>query len=253
MKMPKKYSKPFLKEVIVRLDYSSPIVQLAKTLTQPFKEIIMPLFPISEPKEFIGRGLVITDQSTKEKTIVGTSWIFHGLDRQKTLTLSADNINIIYKTYDSFEMLKSEFLPIIEKLFSTYEDFQGIRLGLRYVDEINIQEGPVFDWSKYIDGRLLNNLTFPEDQSKICRAFSNLELNYGDLIVKFQYGMFNSDYPAPIRKKAFILDYDAYFHGPQDLEEIKSNLEKFHAKIKEMYERSISDELRKLMGVVEDG
>lgn len=247
--MVRKYRTPFLKEVIVRLDFSSPVTKLAKTIPQRLKEMVSPLFPISEPKEFIGKELIVTKDITKEKILEGTDWFFHSVDRQKTLIVSRDNVNISYKKYDSFDVLKQDFLPIVEELFGTYDDFEGKRLGLRYINEITLPENNVLDWTNYLDERLLTSLNFPQDPSKICRAFNNLELNYGDLIIRFQYGMFNADYPAAIRKKSFILDYDAYYQGPQNLEDVKHNINIFHEAIQTLFEYSISDELRSLMGV----
>lgn len=249
----KKYHAPFLKEVIVRLDYSYPLTKLSKVLPAQIRDIVTPSFPISEPKEFIGKELEISKHATKEKIVEGTDWFFHSMDRQKTLILARDNVNISYKKYDSFDVLKQEFLSIVKELFINYDDLQGKRLGLRYINEIILTENKVLEWKDYLNGSLLNNLSFPEDPSKICRAFNNLELNEEDFIVRFQYGMFNPDYPAPIRKKSFILDYDAYYQGALNLEDITPKLDKFKVTIKSIFERSISDGLRKLMGVKNDG
>lgn len=252
--MVKKYRSPFLKEVIVRLDFSSPVTKLSKKLPEGLKEIILPLFPISEPKEFIGKELLVTKDITKEKVLeTGVDWFFHSIDRQKTLIIASNNVNISYKSYSSFDVLKRDFLPIVEILFNIYADIQGRRLGLRYINEITLAENNVLDWTNYFDRRLLADLSFLEDPTKICRAFNNLELNFGDLILRFQYGMFNPDYPAPIRKKSFILDYDAYYKGPQNLEDIRENLDKFNTAIQTIFERSISDKLRSLMGVEHNG
>ena len=65
--------------------------------------------------------------------------------------------------------------------------------------------------------------------------------------------MFNPDYPAPIQKKSFILDYDAYHRGALNLEDIIPKLDKLNTIIKTIFERSIKDGLRNLMGVQNDG
>lgn len=251
--MVRKYRTPFLKEVIVRLDFSYPVTKLAKTIPQGLKEVVSPLFPISEPKGFIGKEMLVTKGITKEKTLEGTDWFFHSMDRQKTLIVCRDNVNVSYKEYHSFDVLKQDFLPIVAELFHTYDDFEGRRLGLRYINEITLSENNLLDWTNYLDERLLSSLSFPQDPSRICRAFNNLELNHRDLIVRFQYGMFNADYPAPIRKKSFILDYDAYHQGPQNLDDVKHNIDIFHEAIQTLFEYSISDELRSLMGVEGNG
>jgi uncharacterized protein (TIGR04255 family) len=175
------------------------------------------------------------------------------MDKQKTLVVSKYNVNISYKKYDSFDVLEQDFLPIVEELFSTYGDLEGKRLGLRYINEITLSENNILDWTNYLDEKLLTSLKFPQNPSKICRAFNNLELNYGDLIIKFQYGMRNADYPAPLRKKSFVLDYDAYYQGPQNLVDINHNIGIFHEAIQQLFEQSISNELRSLMEVGGNG
>ena len=251
--MVRKYSTPFLKEVIVRLDFASPVTRLAKALPQKLTKVISPLFPIGEPKQFIGKELMVSKDATKERVLQGTDWYFHSIDKQKTLIVAQDNVNISYKTYASFDIVNQDFLPIVEALFSSYDDFQGRRIGLRYRNEISLSEANVLDWTDYLDRRLLAFFDFPEDPKRICRAFNNLELNYGDFIARFQYGMLNPDYPAPVRRKSFTLDYDAYRQGPQDFEDVKQNMNKFHDAIQKLFEQSITDRLRSLMGVEGDG
>jgi uncharacterized protein (TIGR04255 family) len=251
--MVRRYRAPFLREVIVRLDFASPVTGLGKTVPPRLRDIISPWFPISEPREFIGKELLVTKDTTKEKTVEGTDWYFHSMDRQKTLIVCRSNVNITYKKYDSFDVLKQDFLPIVEELFDAYNDLGGKRLGLRYINEIGLSESNILDWRNYLDERLLTGLSFPQDSNKICRAFNNLELNEGGLMIRFQYGVFNDDYPAPVRKKSFILDYDAYYQGPQDLEDVRHNLDVFHDAVQGLFEYSISDGLRKLMGAEENG
>jgi len=74
-----------------------------------------------------------------------------------------------------------------------------------------------------------------------------MELDLSDMRVRFQYGMHNPDYPSVIRRKQFILDYDAYREETQTGDELERNLMRFHSKIQELFEQSITDELRRIM------
>jgi uncharacterized protein (TIGR04255 family) len=62
--------------------------------------------------------------------------------------------------------------------------------------------------------------------------------------MRFQYGMHNPDYPAPIKKKIFILDYDAYCNGILTKNDIFKYLPIFHEEVQKLFENSISDKLR---------
>jgi len=61
--------------------------------------------------------------------------------------------------------------------------------------------------------------------------------------------MHNPDYPARIRKKIFILDYDAYTTSLLTREEIRQSLPIFHDQIEQLFEKSITGRLREIMNV----
>lgn len=98
----------------------------------------------------------------------------------------------------------------------------------------------------------MSGLDFPDEKDLIARNMSSLEMNYGDCMLHFQYGMFNTDYPAPNKKKAFILDTDVYSVGLFSVEETEKLMNQFHDKAKEWFEKSIKEALRTKMGRVKD-
>ena len=75
--MATEYSKTFLKEVLIRVDFASPVTKLVKALPERLRDLILPLFPISEPREFIGKDLLVSlgaSEASKERTLRGTDW-----------------------------------------------------------------------------------------------------------------------------------------------------------------------------------
>ena len=60
----------------------------------------------------------------------------------------------------------------------------------------------------------------------------------------------NPDYPAPIKQKLFVLDYDAYCNLLLSYSDIEQYITQFHDKIKLSFEQVISDALRKRMGLL---
>jgi uncharacterized protein (TIGR04255 family) len=122
------------------------------------------------------------------------------------------------------------------------------RLGLRYIDSLDFpNENNPIAWHDYLDERLLAIFKIATNPKTISRAFQILEFNYGDYNLRFQYGMPNPDYPAPIRKKAFTLDYDAYCTLLLSQEEIVQYLSTFHQKLKAAFEEIITQKLRDVM------
>jgi uncharacterized protein (TIGR04255 family) len=59
--------------------------------------------------------------------------------------------------------------------------------------------------------------------------------------------MHNPDFPSSIRRKIFILDYDASRVDIQTFDEIEDNIERFHTKIKELFKSSIKKPLEEIM------
>ncbi len=77
-----------------------------------------------------------------------------------------------------------------------------------------------------------------------------LELKEEGYNLKFQFGLFNSEYPNPISRKEFVLDYDCSTNEETDILEIFDKAKEFNKKIHEWFEKSIQDGLRDIMGVV---
>lgn len=115
------------------------------------------------------------------------------------------------------------------------------------VNHIKLEGHSYFEWADYLDERLLSMYSLYEGEGEIARGFHNLTINDNDIMLRFQYGMYNPDFPSPIRKKLFILDYDAFYDGLQDIEDIKANIDIFHERIEALFENNIKDELRNLM------
>ena len=61
--------------------------------------------------------------------------------------------------------------------------------------------------------------------------------------------MHNPDYPAKIKKKIFVLDYDAFFTGILKQHEIEDYIKKCHRIIQQQFENSITPELREYFGL----
>ena len=76
-------------------------------------------------------------------------------------------------------------------------------------------------------------------------------LNYDDYRVNFNYGMFNSEFPAKISRKEFILDFDFYTEYVEQ-ETIIPLIKKFNKEAAIMFEKCIKDGLRKKMGEIDE-
>ena len=242
------YKKNFLTNVIVKVDFPNPLT-VHESLPASLSKTILNFFPVSEPKKL--QGQTFTFDGTKiqvegeERT---TEWNYFGHNRDKHLILSSKFMTISLKNYETFEPLESEFITIIEKLYETYPDLQINKLGLRYINEISLldQTDPLI-WNDYLNDNLITLFDVAEDKTKIAKCFNDIIFNLEDFIVYFKYGMHNPDFPTPIKKKIFILDYDAQVTTLQDLSDVNENLTRFHNEIKSLFESHIKEDLRVIM------
>jgi len=239
-----------LKEVIARIDFLSPILDLEKGLPHGLTEIIKSEFPIAESQEIISREFQITPADVQQKAIKGTEWLFFNKNRTKRLSLSANSMFIVHNEYETFETFSKDFLKINSVVFGMSNEIYVKRFGVRYVNNLIIDDGHPLDWSKYLNDNLLSIFNIPASRESISRAFQNLELNLGDYSLRFQFGMHNPDYPAAIRLKSFILDFDCYYSGVIGKQEVEDFLPKFHHSIQELFELSIKEDYRKRLGYV---
>jgi len=249
----RKYKNNFLKQVIARVDFAAPISALREG---PPKRIITALkkqFPVPEQKIQILDHVHVTAsevQRSKQETL---QWFYHSKERDKRVCVAADAMYVEYFKYNSFEDLKRDFLAVSDALFAEFSDLQVRRLGLRYINNIEFpDEQDPTDWNNYLDDPLLASFKLADNRSTISRSFHVLEFNYGDTNMRFQYGMPNPDYPAPIRKKLFTLDHDAYCTLLLGRDELEKHLKDFHDRIKTSFEQVITNGLRDAMGLIND-
>lgn len=244
--MGRPYKRPFLKTVVVRADFASPSAVMESPVAV---ERILRIFPIPEHAQVVTQ--VVEMPPTGEERVIGqntrTELNFFAKDRSSKVFLAETFCGIQYFSYNDFDELFSAFANVMTTLTEVDSELQIKRLGLRYVNDIRpTNQARPLVWTNLIKASLLAPFKLNRGH-KVTRAFQVLELLVDDFNLKFQYGMPNLDYPAPIRQKSFILDMDAYFDGILDAQEVGHMLKRFHAEIESTFEASITDKLRKMM------
>lgn len=239
-----KYEKPFLAEVVVRLDFTVPVKEFASGLPHPLTRAALRDFPIMEPPE---HNLVLKDEGEMGRFM---KFEFHSKNKKKHLVITPSMMFMDYKEYDTFEALQDEFTHIVDALFDSQDELMVRRFGLRYINKIHDESNNnVTDWSHLLKDELLSAFNLEiERRSALARVFSNISWNEDDLVLNFNYGMHNADYPVPLNQKEFVLDFDAYFEGALERDEVHQRVGLFHGRIQSLFERCISEELRQIMG-----
>lgn len=254
------YNSHYLTNVIFRIDFVSAEESIRNELTSSVRDICVKYFPIPEARTVETKEIVVTNGAEQQNTVVNcqksTEWHFWGKNREKELAIMAECMFVDFRNYNSFSEFKSEFLEIFHTLQIAYADIKINRIGLRYIDQIDLVSDQTARkswfsyWKKYINTDLIQGLSFADDDSAITRHMCSLEMNYGECMLHFQYGMHNQDYPAPNKKKIFIIDTDIYELGLFAPEDIEHKMDIYHERAKDWFERAIKDPLRTKMGVV---
>lgn len=175
-------------------------------------------------------------------------WEFRNRDNSKYVYANEKSLQIQFIKYDNFE----EFLEIVEFVFKTFREIYPInvfKIGLRYINEVKIKDASdPRDWKGLIKESLIATEEFVSHEDNVIRSMHVLEVNEDDYKFRFQFGLFNSNYPNSIIDKEFILDYDCVSIEELGKKEFHPAIVRFHKIIKKWFEESIEDELRDKLG-----
>ncbi len=242
------YKNNFLSAVVFRIDFS-PILKINESVAE-FQEMIRSDFPILDKT----KTLTLRAQFQKGETSQGIAefpeWIFSNKDKTLQLNLANEHLSLQTNKYERFEVFKKATERIIGFFTSQYAPVQITRCGLRYINEIVFKEGNPLEWGDFIADSLLHIVnSFPTMKSQIARTIGQTIFNRKDHVLTFTYGLYNkSEYPNPVSRKEFVLDYDCSTVQIES-SEILSQLDIYHNDIQSLFENSIKDTLRTTMGI----
>lgn len=248
-----KYRHNFVTNAICRLDFRSG-PDLNRDLLNRFRDAVKVEFPevkeqtIKALEARFENGVLLQPSQLPDKQI------FHYIDAkaENQITLAPDNLTIESLKYVNFR----EFRRIIELALDNFKNLAEnpdfTRLGLRYINQIIISKGNPLAWTKYVNSAFVSVIErFFEKSPNLARAMSQVVLNYDEYKLNFNYGIHNSEFPAKISRKEFILDFDYYTEYVEE-DNILPLLTKFNIESAIMFEKCIKDDLRNHMEVIND-
>lgn len=241
------YKKPFLKDVILRLDFGSRVEAFTRALPQKVATAALQRFPLAEPQKAQTQEITFSASALQTKTEDSMQWVYHGRHREKTLTITPEIFLIRNQQYESFEAFHDDFDHVLKTLFEAQSDLSVGRVGLRYINVLDTPGDEPLAWADYVNEDMLGIIDMHKDAKALTRAFHIVEFNYDGQQVKFQFGLANPDYPAPIKRRQFVLDIDSYFTGALTQEDVARCVGTAHEKIQELFEESITEKTRALM------
>lgn len=247
------YKNSFLNQVIVRLDFLE-FIPSETLFSERVLRVILSSFPAAGMRQmlrFNDVNVVLNDINATAKTNSQQGYQQEFMDTQKNkLKVSNKFIILDVTNYESYEKTLKLLEPVLKVILELIP-VTAVRTGVRY---INVIGNGVVRLTKSLFtptvGYLVNTELSKEDNGLSCiRSMCLNEYRIKDMRLNYRYGMFNPEYPSPMRQANFVLDYDCYC----DLllsgyEQIMSHICQGHDAIQYLFESSITDNLRKVMG-----
>ena len=228
----------YLKEVIIRIDLPDTFEFSETKMPKEIEKEVLKRFPIPEPKTLQGMELQISGKEFIQKDLQKTELYYFDSNREKKLVFLENAILISYRKYEEFNKLREDWSSVINLIFDKYPEIQVNKIGLRYVNHIQLDKDEN-KWKDTINEKLLHNFQLGLDN--ISRGFSIINLNENGIKTAFQYGIHNPDFPSTIKNNLFILDFEVFYEGILTKKDILENTDTFHGMIKSLFSLSTSD------------
>ena len=249
------YKNSYLDQVIIRTDFME-YIPTEKIHNDEIEKVIQGFFPRKGKSQAIKHNAInfTVDMNNPQKANAQSN-VLEGLQKeffsnnQKNKVIIS-NLFLIFEIHEyiSFEDINKSIKAIVQAVFSECKP-TVVRTGIRYINLYN--SGEIKLKKKFFSPEIAACLLtkFDKNTSPIMtRSMHLAEYRINNMLLNFRYGMFNPNYPGPIRDNSFSLDYDCFsndaFSSSDDVLEVISNS---HNAIQELFEASITDQLRKEM------
>lgn len=249
------YQKTFLKQVILRLDFNRVAVLLTDTET-PFTEDMRTRYPDVTSTAATQVQFVMGPGGMAHIGQQGAGWLRVHKARGITLsvTLAPEWVAVEYGegAYKHFDELREQIAFVLGSFRNRFGQQQFTRIGLRYVNEITRPEGSALDWDGLINPNLVTSVKAGLLEGlRMARSVHQLIAQRDDVSVILNYGINNPDYPNPVARRQFVLDLDCYVSGLVESAEAEQRIRDMNKLAEDMFEHSIEDGLRNIMGIVQ--
>lgn len=243
--MKRKYKRNFITSVILRIDFD-------KTSEIDFEKFsfVKDNYPVEKTQRKIDFITTLSKGKQSIEQIEYEEYRYYDNSMDNCISISESSIFFELKKHISFEDLKKQFIEIFDFLRKEYMIENWNRLGLRYVNNIDISAQ---EYKEYLVPEILSN------NKHIKNINDRLDTKYGTIlslghialknkhsVINFIFGNQNKHYPAVIVAQDFVLDFDSY-STDIDKDNIIVTIDMLHDNIVELFENSITDNFRSLM------
>jgi uncharacterized protein (TIGR04255 family) len=180
-------------------------------------------------------------------------WRFTDLNDAWSVGVAADFISLETSQYTRFE----EFFQKLETLIDTLLELEvpvRERVGLRYTNEINHPDATLpADWQRLINEELLGMVGGEELGDDVLHTLQDIRLRERDGTIALRHGFLSSEV-APNGRPTYLIDLDYYDDQARQLDRTQTlgQIGTYHEVLKNIFETSITEELRAHLVVREE-
>lgn len=251
------YRTNFLVSVTLRLDF--PEIPALKAKQDPaLSQQIADRFPLVKPTQLAQISFAIgPGASGIQQQLTGWQWDYRDREqRTKGLVLSANSLTLQYDkiaNYTGFETLEDDFAYVFDRFMRLYRVEQFARVGLRYVNDVVIQDGDPLDWNDLISDQLVASVNAVKiDDLDVLRSMHQFSARRRDINMVLNYGILNPEYPNPVARRQFIIDCDCVLSGAVPPGDLLARLTDLNQLAEDVFENCIAQGLRDRMGVIDE-
>lgn len=208
------FENPPLTLVICQVKYTAKI-GLGDSRVAGFQDAIEADYPYpSRPEQTLQFGASIGESEIHHNVSLPTSWQFTDVTGNWILTLSEESLSLETKAYNSFDEFQDKLKKAVEALTNTIRPQFVLRIGLRYINEIDTSSKNI---DRIIRKEMMGPLAVPTLSGKINQSLQIIAIDAGDAMINLQHGVFrqspigrpSTDTCSPLGP-VYMLDIDMY-------------------------------------------
>lgn len=233
-----------------------------ESYVESFRQAIAAKYPIFSPLKQV--GVQFDTVSGQPQALETNHWRFSDEEENWSVVLAPDFLALETRRYEHFEDFLSQLRFVLDPLVEHIRPRVGIRLGLRYINEIRIGTESL---SSIVRQELLGPLSVIGFEEYTAQSFQDITLGFPeDQTIQVRHGLFPDGTVVQPRPKEqaptgpfYLLDFDAYrtFSGPtrlkMDPDIINGYIKEYHDDIENLFMWSMTKEFADSLGVHEHG
>jgi len=250
-----KYERNFLSQVVLRIDYPR-VADIASERRPALMASVAEDFPqITGLPQAQIQFTVALDRPVVDQRIVGYTWFAKDDTGNKCIELTTESLSLmnLNRSFTNFDDFFGQFSEIYESFEDTYQVNEFTRVGLRYINQVDLDQGNALDWNGYLSDEVIHaTISRIPERFALSRSMHQVVSSHNDVTLVANYGIHNPDFPAPAVRRQFILDFDCYITGAVNRDAMLRRVADLNDVCENAFEASIEARLRDAMGVVRD-